>query len=191
MTTARWTRFPLLVFGLVLGYAPADRAFAQKPSAPAKESSAEAILLYRGAVPLQNKGNYDLAVEEWEKFLTQFPNDPLANRARYYAGVCYLQLQQYDKAAAAFEKVRTDEPAFDQLEALSFNLGMTYLAAAKKLDANEKQKAEFEKAAATFAEVVKKYPTGSKTPDALYNQADSALPGQEQRSGDSALAAVG
>ncbi len=65
---------------------------AQQPSAPAKESTAEAILQYRGAVPLQNKRNYDLAVEEWEQFLKLYPNDPLANRARYYAGVCYLHL---------------------------------------------------------------------------------------------------
>jgi TolA-binding protein len=173
VTTTCWTRFLLLVLGIVFVFAAQDGVFAQKPAAPAKESSAEAILLYRGAVPLQNKGNYDLAVEEWEKFLTQFPNDPLAVRARYYAGVCYLQLQQYDKAAAAFEKVRTDEPAFDQLEALSFNLGMTYLNAAKKQEAGEKQKAEFEKAATTFGDVVKKYPTGSKIADALYNQADS------------------
>lgn len=173
MTTVRWTRFSLFALTLVCFVVQAAPVSAQKPAAPAKESPAEAILLYRGAVPLQNKGNYDLAVEEWEKFLQQFPNDPLANRARYYAGVCYLQLQQYDKAAAAFEKVRADEPTFDQLEALSFNLGMTYLAAAKKLEAGEPQKAQFEKAATTFGELIKKYPAGAKTPDALYNQADA------------------
>lgn len=173
MTTARWTRFSLFVLTLLCFGLTAGQGIAQKPAAPAKESSAEAILLYRGAVPLQNKGNYDLAVEEWEKFLQQFPNDPLTNRARYYAGVCYLQLQQYDKAAVAFEKVRTDEPTFDQLESLSFNLGMTYLAAAKKLEAGDPQKAQFDKAATTFGELIKKYPTGIKTPDALYNQADA------------------
>jgi len=173
VTTARWTRFTLFALTLVCLGVQVEQGYAQKPTAPAKESSAEAILQYRGAVPLQNKGNYDLAVEEWEKFLQQFPNDPLANRARYYAGVCYLQLQQYDKAATAFEKVRADEPAFDQLESLSFNLGMTYLAAAKKLEAGEPKKTQFEKAATTFGELIKNYPTGAKTPDALYNQADA------------------
>jgi cellulose synthase operon protein C len=173
VTTARWTRFALFALTLLYLGLSVSIGYAQQPAAPAKESSAEAILLYRGAVPLQNKGSYDLAVEEWEKFLKQFPNDPLANRARYYAGVCYLQLQQYDKAAAAFEKVRADEPTFDQLEALTFNLGMTYLAGAKKIEAGESQKAQYEKAAATFGELIKKYPAGAKTPDALYNQADA------------------
>ncbi len=80
VTTVRWTRFTLFALTLICWSVFQASGYAQKPATPAKESSAEAILLYRGAVPLQNKGNYDLAVEEWEEFLKKFPNDPLANR---------------------------------------------------------------------------------------------------------------
>ncbi|MGC4006743.1 MAG: tetratricopeptide repeat protein [Pirellulales bacterium] len=93
-------------------------------------------------------------------------------RARYYGGVCALQQQQFDKAATAMEKVLADAPAFDKLEELYLNLGITYLNAARKLPA-EKQAAEFDKAAETFGTLLKKYPQGAKTPDALYNRADA------------------
>src|SRR5258707_617011 len=65
-------------------------------------SSEEARKSFADAATLQNNNAYDVAVEEWEKFLKNYAKDPLAPKAQHYLGVCQLQLKQYDKAAAAF-----------------------------------------------------------------------------------------
>src|SRR5688572_31409613 len=50
-------------------------------------SSPEAVLAYREAANLQNNGAFDVAAEEWQKFLKDFPKDPLAAKALHYLGV--------------------------------------------------------------------------------------------------------
>ena len=70
----------------------------------AGQSSDAARRQFDGAVALHKGGVYDLAVDEWEKFLKKFPDDPLTAQAQFFAGVCYLSLKdkQYDKAREAF-----------------------------------------------------------------------------------------
>src|SRR5690349_17656468 len=60
--------------------------------------------VFRDAANFQNNKAYDLAVEEWQKFLKANPDHKLAVQARHYLGVCYLQLKtpNYEKAAEAF-----------------------------------------------------------------------------------------
>lgn len=139
---------------------------------PAKESSAEAIQQYRLAVPLQNKGNYDFAVEEWEKFLTLFPNDPLAPKARYYSAICHQQLKQHDQARAAYEMLLKVEPQFDQLESVYANLGVALLAQARAAQP-AKQQPLLARADEVFAELLVKYPQGTKAAEARFNRADA------------------
>ena len=44
------------------------------------KSPPEALNLFADAASFQNNGAFELAVDEWEKFLKQFPNDPLVNQ---------------------------------------------------------------------------------------------------------------
>src|SRR5687767_2145806 len=114
--------------------------------AKADGSSPEAILAYREAANLQNNGAFDVAAEEWQKFLKDFPKDPLAAKAQHYLGVCQLQNKQVEAAAASFEAVIKNYPKFELLEDTYLNLASSQysLAANGKADF-------YPKAAATFA----------------------------------------
>src|SRR5919198_847461 len=57
---------------------------------PPAASSSEAVLAFREAANFQNNGAFEVAAEEWQKFLKDFGKDPLATKARHYLGVCQL-----------------------------------------------------------------------------------------------------
>src|SRR4029079_14344758 len=107
---------------------PAERTFAQEKAA--EGASSEAVLAYREAANFQNNGAFEIAAEEWQKFLKNHPKDPLAPKAQHYLGVCQLQLKQYAAAAASFEAVVKDHPKFELLEDALFDLGSSQYALA-------------------------------------------------------------
>src|SRR5689334_18414325 len=86
-------------------------------------SSSAAVLAYREAANFQNNGALEVAVEEWQKFLKNHANDPLAAKAQHYLGVCQLQLKNYAAAVAAFNTVVQKYPKFELLEESLFDLG--------------------------------------------------------------------
>jgi TolA-binding protein len=131
--------------------------------AQAAESSAEAKALYADAANFQNNGAFDLAVDEWQKFLKAFPEDPLAGKAQHYLGVCHLQLKQYPEAVAAFEVVQAKYPTSELLEDTLLNLGWCRYTLAGKGEA-----AQYPKAAETFEILLKQYPKGKFVDQALY-----------------------
>jgi TolA-binding protein len=137
-------------------------AQASKAAKPAN-SPPEAVNVYSDAANFQNNGAFDLAAEEWEKFLKNYPQDPLAAKAQHYAGVCYLQLKQLDKAAAAFDAVVKKFPDFDLLQDAYLNLGWCQYSLG-----GQQTEGAYAKAAATFAELVKKFPDGKHTEQALF-----------------------
>jgi tetratricopeptide (TPR) repeat protein len=93
----------------------------QTEGAPA--SSPEALRMYADAASYQKNEAFELAAEEWEKFVQKFPKDPLAGKAQYYAGVCRLQLKDYDRAVAHFTATVANHPKFELAEDARFNLG--------------------------------------------------------------------
>ncbi len=142
--------------------APAARGADVPAAAPV--SSPEARRLFDGAVALHKAGTFDLAVDEWEKFVKQFPDDPLAAQAQFFAGVCYLSIKdkQYDKAREAFAKVVDKHPKFDQLDKAYFNLGLAdyNLAQAGRAELNGP-------AAEAFGQLVAKFPASPQVAEAL------------------------
>lgn len=137
----------------------ASAALAQ--DAPAK-SSPEAEAMYADAANFQNNNSFELAAEEWAKFLTKYPKDPLAAKAQHYLGVCQLQLKQYDKAAAAFALVVKNHPKFEMVEDAYLNLGWSQYSLG-----------QHDAAAATFVDMLKAFPKGKFTDQALYFQGES------------------
>lgn len=129
--------------------------------APAK-SSAEAEAMYADAANFQNNGSFELAAEEWSKFLAKYPKDPLAAKAQHYLGVCELQLKRFDKAAAAFAATIKNHPKFEMLEDAHLNLGWCQYSLGQHEDA-----------AASFAAMLKAFPKGKFTDQALYFQGES------------------
>jgi len=92
-------------------------------AAQPEPSPQEALLLYRDAASYQNNGAFDLAAEEWKRFLERYPDDPLVGRVQHYLGICNLQLRRYEQAAAAFAVVVRDHADFEALEDAYLHLG--------------------------------------------------------------------
>lgn len=58
-----------------------------KPEKKGPASSRRAIAYYSEAAGFQNKGAYELAIEQWKKLLDEFPDDPLASKGLHYMGI--------------------------------------------------------------------------------------------------------
>ncbi len=80
--------------------------------------------LYADAANAQNNGAYDLAIEQWSKMISEFPELPLTSSARHYLGVCYQEQDppNYPKAIEAFRAALEDSELKEREEAL-INLG--------------------------------------------------------------------
>ena len=74
------------------------------------KSSDAATRQYATAAALQNREQYELAIDEWKKFLANYPKDERADKANHYLGLCLLQAKQFDPAMAAFQRVIADYP---------------------------------------------------------------------------------
>ena len=136
----------------------------QLPAQPADgTSSPEALAVYADAASYQNNGAFDVAIEEWERFLKDFPQDPLAAKAQYYMGVCYLQTQQLQKAIDSFRKVVQEHPRADVLEDAYLNLGWSQFSLARAGEAEL-----YNEAANQFSELLRKFPQGKHAPQALF-----------------------
>ena len=135
---------------------------------PAAGSSPQALAMYADAANYQNNSAFDLAAEEWARFLEAFPNDPLTPKAQQYLGVCQLQLKQYAKAAESFQKVVAKFPKFEQIEETYLNLGWCYYSLATAGDATQ-----YPLAAATFNKLAADFPQGKNVDQALFFEAES------------------
>jgi len=168
MSDRRFRIAPAVVFlGLAAWVSisvPAARAVepAKPPSSPA------AIRQYRDAVTLQNQSAYDLAVDEWAKFLEKFPQDPLAAKAQHYLGVCKLQLKDFDAAVQTFQKVIDAYPNSELLETSYLDLGLAQYSLGQAGKAEQ-----YDKAAATFAATLAKFPQGKEAAQALFYEGES------------------
>jgi len=134
----------------------------------AKKGTDPAARQYAAAAALQNREQYELAADEWTKFLAAFPQNERADRAQHYLGICRLKAKQYAQALEAFNKVVADFPKFELLPSTFLHLGLTQFNLARS-----GQKDLYAKAEATFANLVTKYPQDKGAPQALYYWAES------------------
>jgi len=153
--------FAFAAFLLLAGAVSLTDCPAQDNETP--KSSPEALTVYSDAASFQNNGEFALSAEEWEKFLKEFPKDPLAPKARHYAGVCYLQLKAYDKAADHFETVLKADPKFELAEDAFLNLGWCRYS----IQAEDRTET-LTKAGEAFAALVRQFPKGKYTDQALF-----------------------
>ncbi len=152
---------------VALALVGASLAPAAEDAPPAKSPPA-AVRQFRDSVAFQDRGVYDLAADEWGKFLKQFPQDPLAPKAQHYLGLCRLLLKQYDAATVAFQRVIDVYPQCELIDATYLNLGLTQysIAQAGKPEA-------YDAAAATFAALAAKFPQSKSLGEALYYRGES------------------
>lgn len=164
---ARHLLIPALLLLMFSGY-PVD----------AQEPSQEAALFFSDVVNYQNAGEFELAADEWKKFVQKFPNDPLAAKAQNYLAVCQLQLKKYADAIANFETVLKKYPQADFREEAMLNL-----ASANYAWAQNGNQAKYQDAAARFSALLKEYPKTEFADQAQYFLGESLyLSGQKEQS---------
>jgi len=164
----------------------------QQPVAPARKMSDEekrkdrVRALFADAANAQNNGAYPLAMEQWQKLIKEFPNDPLSSSARYYLGLCFQEQSppDYAKAVGTFRKALEDKELKEQEEAL-VNLGWclvqigTLQTAEGQAgsDAEKNTKTTFTEASKVFATFLDKYPDSPSADRAVFyaGEAESRL----------------
>jgi len=131
-------------------------------SVAAQESSIEAGNLYSEAQELQNTRQFDVAAKVWEDVFRRFPRDSRAARARHYAGVCRLQIGDYEQAARHFETVSKIDD-FEFAEEALLNLGWCQFTLG-----NQGQDAMYPAAVTTLEESLSRFPKGKLADQTLF-----------------------
>jgi cellulose synthase operon protein C len=135
------------------------------------QSSEAALAIYSDAANFQNNGAYDLAVEEWKKFLDGHRDDPLAPKAAHYLGVCYMRLAEpnLQGASDAFGKALDAKDSELRPESLS-NRGWCQftLAQATPSLSQADRKQRFQEAFSTYQTLMKEYPSTDQADQAYF-----------------------
>jgi TolA-binding protein len=135
-----------------------------------KPSDPRAVNYFSDAAGFYNKGAYKLAIDEWRRLLTEYPQDPLASQAWHYTGVALTQIEQPDYAAAieAFENALKD-PQFERREEALSKLCWCLFTEARTAPAgSNEQRVGLEKARERLREFLKSYGDSGDADQALY-----------------------
>ena len=139
---------------------------AQVPAAA--QNAVAANQQFARAAALHNRQAWDLAADEWAKFIKDFAADERVSLARHYLGVCRLQLKDYAGAAAVLQELITANPKFEQIASSKLYLGMA------QFNAGQQGKAEqFAAAEKTLAAALEDHPEGKQVPQTVYYLAES------------------
>ncbi len=159
MTLVNSTWASACAAALALLAAPAAAAETEGPP----KSPPAAVRQFRDAVAFQDRAVYDLATDEWKKFLDKFPGDPLAPKAQHYLGVCQLLQKKYDAAIDSFRRVLREHPGSELADATYLNLGLAEYSLAQT-----GKPESYDQAAATLQTLVKKFPQSKELAQGLY-----------------------
>ena len=83
--------------------------------------------LYNSAYNDYLKGNYDLALREFQEYLDNFPGTDLADNATYWIGECYYRQRRFQQAVDQFDDVLERYPRSDKVAAAQLKKGYSLL----------------------------------------------------------------
>jgi tol-pal system protein YbgF len=98
------------------------------------------------------KGNYELAIEGFEIYKTQFSESPLADDAIYWIGECYFSQKKYVQAIEYFNELILNYPNGDKIPAGYLKKGISLTEQGKK-----------QEAISVFRLLITKYPLEEET----------------------------
>jgi tol-pal system protein YbgF len=98
------------------------------------------------------KGNYELAIEGFSIYKTQFADSPLADDAIYWIGECYFSQKKYDQAIEYFNELILNYPTGDKVPAGYLKKGISLTEQGKK-----------QEAISVFRILITKYPLEEET----------------------------
>jgi tol-pal system protein YbgF len=93
----------------------APRAPVATPPAPRE--------LYSQAYADYARGNFDLAIQEYEEYLRAYPDTDLADNAQYWIGECLYSKQKYEEALLAWDELFRRYPGSDKLPDARYKKG--------------------------------------------------------------------
>jgi tol-pal system protein YbgF len=73
------------------------------------------------------RGNYDLAMSEFNQYVETYPSSEMTDNAQYWIGEILLAQKKLPEASAAFEKVRVISPSGDKTALALYKRGMVLL----------------------------------------------------------------
>lgn len=140
------------------------------PLAAQEKSNRRATAMYVDAAGFQNNAAYDLAIEEWEKLLKEFPNDPLAGKAWHYLGVCHIQTDKpdYTQAIEAFSQALKNRKLEVREESLINLCWCLFNLAREAATDSSEQRQGLEQAKERLTEFLSEYKDGSYVDQALF-----------------------
>lgn len=110
-------------------------------------SGIDADRLYNTAYLDFTRGNYQVAIIGFRRFVKLFPSSEMADNAQYWIGECFYSLGQLDSAGVEFQRVINEYPQGNKVPAALYKLGLVYQLQGKEGLAQQK-----------FKEVVDKFP---------------------------------
>ncbi len=125
-------------------------------SSPSADGAEEA---YKAAYGDVTKGNYELAAQGFQDFVSRFPDSPRIAEAHFYLGECQYAEERFLEAAGEYQKVVRDFPASRLAPASYLKMGRAYV-----------QLEERSLAEKAFRTLIEKHPTSEEA-----KQAESAL----------------
>ena len=138
---------------------PSQEEAADKPDKTAEEESLPSISpnlspneVYNMARSDYLKGNYELAIEGFSIYKTQFADSPLADDAIYWIGECYFSQKKYDQAIEYFNELILNYPTGDKIPAGYLKKGISLTEQGKK-----------QEAISVFRLLITKYPLEEET----------------------------
>jgi tol-pal system protein YbgF len=137
-----------------LSQEPKDSA--RSPSEEEEQSSISPNLspneVYNMARSDYLKGNFELAIEGFMIYKSQFPESPLADDALYWIGECYFSQEKYDEAVEHFNELILNYPGGDKIPAAYLKKGISLSEQGKK-----------DEALSVFKLLITKYPLEEET----------------------------
>jgi tol-pal system protein YbgF len=106
----------------------AESSSGEGASTPAGASQpADPETLYQSAYNDYLRGNYDVAIESFRRYLGSFPGSQLADNAQYWIGECLFHQQKFRDAVAEFDRVATSYPTSERLASAMLRKGYALL----------------------------------------------------------------
>jgi len=97
------------------------------PSQAAAQTPDDPQTLYESARNDYVRGNYELAILGFGRYLEAFPDSELADNARYWIGECNFSQGNYQQAIREFDRILADYPRSDKLASALLKKGYAYL----------------------------------------------------------------
>jgi tol-pal system protein YbgF len=94
-----------------------------RPSQPADEAEQAYQAAYRDVT----KGSYEIAAQEFQDFLTRYPDSPRIAEAHFYLGESQYAQERYLEAAGEYQKLTHDFPASRLAPAAYLKMGRAYV----------------------------------------------------------------